>query len=284
MEILIQYGIYLGYSAIAILLLRAMKLALNFKAKNYYSADDELNQGNLAVGFRRAGAYFGLTIAVVGVMYGGTEQSLVKDMVNTLIYGILGVSFMILALVSADKVLISGIDNKQAIKDGNVSVGIMEFGVLVATGIIASAAIKLDDGVFYCSIIYFLVGQISLFLIISAYSLRMKKLLNLRTAIAASNKSVGVYIAGKFIAYSLLLHASIYNLDTNSTLLIQMTSLISGLLLALVLMSIIEVLVDKLILTKVTVKQLLIEDLYTQSMQLAFIKIGMALILSFTLL
>lgn len=284
MEILTQYGIYLGYSLIAILLLLVMNIALNFKAKDYYSADDELNKGNLAVGFRRAGAYLGLTIAVVGVMYGDSDDSLAKDMVYTLIYGVLGVIFMIVALLSADKVLIGGIDNKKAIKDGNVSVGIIEFGVLVATGIIASAAIKLDDGVFYYSIAYFLVGQVALFLIISIYSLRMKNLLNLKTAISANNKSVGIYIAGKFIAYSLLLHASIYNIDINSTLLTQMASLAIGLLCALVLMSIIEVLVDKIILTKVTVKQLLIEDVYTQSMQLSFIKIGMALILSFTIL
>lgn len=284
MEILIQYAIYLGYSVIAILLLVAMKFSLDFKSKSTYSAADELNGNNLALGFRRTGAYFGLCIAVVGVMYGEASGSLMADMINTVAYGAVGVVYMILALILADKVLISGIDNKKAIKDGNVSVGIMEYGVLVATGIIASASIKLDGGQFYVSLAYFVIGQLALFLIVSLYALRLKKLINIKTAISAGNKSVGIYVCGKFIAYSLLLHATIYNIDISSNLLSQASQLGAGLAFAVILMTVVELLIDWLILTKVTVSDILVKDLYVRSMQLAFIKVGMALILSFTIL
>lgn len=284
METLTNYAVYFGYSLIALALLVVMKYALDFKAKDYYSADEQLNNGNLAIAFRRAGAYFGLGIAVVGVMYGDIGHSLVKDMIDTAIYGILGIAYMIVALVVADKMHSSGIDNKAALRDGNVSVGIMEFGVLVATGIIASASIRLDGGQFYISAIYFLVGQVALLVIMGLYNLKLKKTLELKKAIEKGNLSVGIYVAGKFIAYALLLHASIYNLELRDSASIQALELLTGLGCAILLMILVEILIDWFILTKVTVKEALENDMSTQAMTLAFTKVAMALIIAFTIL
>lgn len=287
MNALQNYAIYFGYSLIAIALLVVMKYALNYKAKDYYTADDELNAGNWGVAFRRAGVYLGLGIAIMGVMYGDAQGSLIDDIKGTVLYGGLGVLYMIIALVIADKVLLSGMDNKEALRDGNVSVGLVEMGALIATGIIASASIRLDGGQYYVSLAYFAVGQVLLLFIMKMYGLRLAQIVNgngVESAIKNDNKSVALYIAGKFIAYSLLLHATIYNLNPAASVGVQATELAIGLVCAVGLMAVIEILADWFVMTNVTVKEALTNDMSTQILQLVSIKVVLALVIAFTLL
>jgi len=81
--------------------------------------------------------------------------------------------FMQIGLIVANKIIFSKLKNDISIKNRNISVGIVEFGLFIATGIIAYISF-VGDGPFYSSIIYFLLGQILMVLIYYIYSMNIK--------------------------------------------------------------------------------------------------------------
>ena len=139
-------GIYFLYTLIYIGFALCLKLVLNFKASAYYKADDMIAGGNLAVGLRRSGAQLGLAIAMMGVMAGSSSGSLLQDLLLTATYGALATLFMVSSLMITDKLVLPGVKNMMALKDNNIAVGAVEFGMLVATGIIAFSSIYGEGG------------------------------------------------------------------------------------------------------------------------------------------
>ena len=129
-----QYGTYVLYAFVYMAFMLALKYALNFMASKHYNADEELAGGNLAAGLRRTGAQLGLAIAFMGLLAGTSNESLVQDLITTGMYGALAVVFMLSSLAFTDRLVIPGLNNTLAIKNNNVAVGIVEFGMLVGTG------------------------------------------------------------------------------------------------------------------------------------------------------
>lgn len=275
-----QYGIYILYAFIYMAFMLVLKYALNFISAKYYNADEELAGGNLAAGLRRTGAQLGLAIAFMGLLSGVNNESLINDLITTGIYGALAVSFMLSSLIFTDRLVTPGIDNTNAIKENNIALGIVEFGMLVGTGIIAYSSIIGEGGGILSSLGYFVAGQITLVALVLFYEKAILRNFNIIESIANGNTSSGIYIAGKLIAYALILKSAIAGNEADATLSYMMSEYLLLAVTGMVFLYVFEYFIDLLIITSSNVKEILLEDRMVPALQLSVAKIGMAMILS----
>ena len=275
-----QYGIYILYAFVYMAFMLSLKYALNFMSAKHYNADEELAGGNLAAGLRRTGAQLGLAIAFMGLLSGPSNTSIVQDFITTGIYGALAVCFMLSSLVFTDRLVIPGVNNTQAIKGNNIAVGIVEFGMLVGTGIIANSSIVGEGGGMVSSLCYFLAGQITLVALVLFYEKINSRNFNIIESIGDGNIASGIYIGGKLIAYALILKSAIAGNATDATLSYMMSEYLLLAVTGMIFLYVFEYFIDLLIITSSTVKEILTEDRMVPALQLSVAKIGMALILS----
>ncbi|MFT6189966.1 MAG: uncharacterized membrane protein YjfL (UPF0719 family) [Oleispira sp.] len=275
-----QYGIYILYAFVYMAFMLSLKYALNFMSAKHYNADEELAGGNLAAGLRRTGAQLGLAIAFMGLLSGPSNTSIVQDFITTGIYGALAVCFMLSSLVFTDRLVIPGVNNTQAIKGNNIAVGIVEFGMLVGTGIIANSSIVGEGGGMVSSLCYFLAGQITLVALVLFYEKIISRNFNIIESIGDGNIASGIYIGGKLIAYALILKSAIAGNATDATLSYMMSEYLLLAVTGMIFLYVFEYFIDLLIITSSTVKEILTEDRMVPALQLSVAKIGMALILS----
>lgn len=279
-----NYMHHIIYAFVYIIFVVAMKAILNFKSASHYSADEQISDGNMAVGLRRSGAQLGLAIAMVGVLSGSGTGSFASDLLNTTSYGALALAFMITSLFFTDKVILPNVDNTAELRKGNVAVGIIEFAVLVMTGLIAYASIKGDDGGAISSIIYFVAGQLSLIVLILLYEKVFAGKLNPVEHALKGNMSAGIYLAGKIISYGLILQSAIVGngiAQSNTDAALQfVATAVAG----MVVLYLFEIVIDVLIITSVKVSDIIIGDHKVAAIQLSLAKIGMALILGMAIL
>lgn len=273
-------GIYFLYTLIYIGFALCLKLVLNFKASAYYKADDMIAGGNLAVGLRRSGAQLGLAIAMMGVMAGSSSGSLLQDLLLTATYGALATLFMVSSLMITDKLVLPGVKNMMALKDNNIAVGAVEFGMLVATGIIAFSSIYGEGGGVVSSLAYFIIGQLTLVVLILAYEHLAHRGFNLMASIRDNQVASGIYVGGKIIAYSLILKSAIAGNTPEATLDVLAFDFLMIALAGMVLLYIFEIIIDLLIITTTNVSSILSENKLVPVVQLTASKIGVALLLS----
>jgi uncharacterized membrane protein YjfL (UPF0719 family) len=273
-------GIYFLYTLIYIGFALGLKLVLNFKASAYYKADDMIAGGNLAVGLRRSGAQLGLAIAMMGVMAGSSTGSLTQDLVATATYGALATLFMVSSLMITDKLVLPGIKNMTALKENNIAVGAVEFGMLVATGIIAYSSIYGEGGGIVSSLAYFVIGQLTLVVLILAYEHLAHRGFKLMTAIGDNQVASGIYVGGKIIAYALILKSAIAGNTPDATLQVLALDFLMIALAGMILLYIFELIIDLLIITTTNVSSILSENKLVPVVQLTASKIGVALLLS----
>ena len=261
-----------------------MKYILNFRSAQHYNADDAIADGNIAVGLRRSGAQLGLAIAILGVMGGDSNPDVVKDIKDTLIYGLVAIGFMVTSLFFTDKALLPKVNNTEELKRGNIAIGMVEFGTLVMTGILAYASIKGDQGGILSSVVYFIVGQITMVLLVLFYEKVLARNINPVELVLKGNLSAGVYLSGKIIAYGLILQSAIIGNDSTSFSVDTVIEYVSAAFAGMILLYIFEIMIDLLIITSTKVKNIIVEDQLVAAIQLSFTKIGMALILGLAIL
>jgi len=279
-----QYMYYILYALIYLGLATIMKYILNIRSAKHYSADDQIADGNMAVGLRRSGAQLGLAIAMIGVMSGNSHPDLFKDLINTTLYGLVAIGFMVVSLLVTDKAVLPKVDNTKELKEGNIAIGLVEFGTLVMTGILAYASIKDDDGGLLSSVIYFIAGQITMILLVLLYEKVLARNINPVACVQDMNLSAGIYLSGKIIAYGLILQSAITG---NGLAQSPVDALIEYLVAAaagMILLYIFELLIDKLIITSTKVSDIIINDQRVAAVQLSLAKVGMALILGMAIL
>ena len=281
-----QYLIYSSYAVLYLALAILMKVILNFRSGKFYKADQEIADGNLAVGFRRSGAQLGLAIAMIGVMSGQSNINIVNDLITTASYGLLAVAFMLVSLLVTDKAVLPSANNTEQLKEGNLAIGLVEFGTLVMTGIISFASIKGDDGGVISSLIYFVAGQITVVLLVIAYEKVLARKINLVQSILENNLSAGIYLSGKIIAYGLILQSAIVsetNLEVNSVY-AQLLEFFTAAFAGMIMLYIFELLIERFIVTATNIPEMVKKDQRVAALQLSLAKIGMALILGMAIL
>ena len=275
-----QYGIYILYTLIYVALAVVLKYALNLKSLSDYNADEQLAGGNLAVGLRRIGAQFGLAIAVTGVLSSSSGDTLLADLVSTALYGLVAVMFILSSLFITDRLVLPGINNQEALKQGNIAVGFVELGMLVATGIVAYSSMVGEGGGMLSSLSYFIAGQITLVALVIIYEKVFVRNFDIVEAIGNKNVASGIYLGGKMIAYSLILKSAIAGNGSSALLADLVLEFLAVAALGMLFLYLFEYLLDRLIVTSANLSSMLSKDSIVPVMQLASAKIGIALILS----
>ncbi len=275
-----QYGIYFLYTLIYIAAAVILKYVLNIKSSSDYSADEQLAEGNLAVGLRRTGAQFGLAVAMMGVLSSGSSANLMEDLIATGLYSLVAIFFIMSSLFITDKLVLPGINNQEQLKQGNTSVGVVELGMLVATGIISYSSIVGQGGGVLSSLSYFVAGQLTLVALVLFYERVILRNIDIVKSVGNNNISAGIYLGGKLIAYALILKSAIAGNLLNVSITDLMIEFFVLSLTGMALLYVFERIIDVVILTSSTVSTIIEGNKVALALQLASAKIGMALILS----
>ena len=278
----INYLHYLAYAAVYFVLAVLLDFVLNRLTRREYAASEAIAAGNLAIAVRRAGTQLGLAIGMLGVLAGTASSDFLHDLLLSAGYGALVVAFMLVSLQVTDRLLLPGVDNTRELRDGNLAVGVLEFGALLMTGVIAYASVKGDEGGLLSSLAYFAAGQVTMVLLILAYEKFMPRI-DMANRIQQGQLACGIYLAAKVIAYGLILQSAIVSSGggdgwANA----QQFAFVA--LAGVVMLAIFELLADRLIVTGTTVAALLDENRVAASLQLASVKIGIALVLGLVIL
>lgn len=279
-----NYMYYVMYALVYLALATVMKYILNFRSSDHYSADDQIADGNMAVGLRRSGAQLGLAIAMIGVMSGNSSPDIINDLINTVIYGFVAMGFMLVSLFITDRALLPKVDNTAELKKGNVSIGMVEFGTSVMTGILAYASIKGDDGGILSSVVYFIAGQVTMVLLVLLYEKVLARKINPVACVQEGNLSAGIYIAGKIIAYGLILQSAIIGNGVAVEPADAAIEFIAAAMAGMIMLYVFELLIDLVIITSTKVSDIIIKDQQVAAVQLTLAKVGMALILGMAIL
>lgn len=279
-----NYMYYVMYALIYLVLATIMKYILNFRSSEHYSADDQIADGNMAVGLRRSGAQLGLAIAMIGVMSGNSSPDIINDLTNTVVYGFVAMAFMLVSLFITDKTLLPKVNNTAELKKGNVAIGMVEFGTSVMTGILAYASIKGDDGGILSSVVYFAAGQITMILLVLLYEKVLARKINPVACVQQGNLSAGIYLAGKIIAYGLILQSAIIGNGVALSVEAAAIEFIAAAVAGMIMLYVFELLIDLVIITSTKVSDIIVKDQQVAAVQLTLAKVGMALILGMAIL
>jgi len=179
------------------------------------STDELANKDNFAFGLVFAGGMTGLAIVLTGVVSGDTGNSLLKEIVLVLTYGLLGIGLMILSRKVLDNFALPEIDLHDQIMKGNMSAAIVDMSNLLATAIIVRATmIWTEDTNLYglvAVVMGFVVSQVVL-ISVTKYRCRVYSLRHggesLQEAFAKGNNALAIRYCGHKVGVALAVTAA----------------------------------------------------------------------------
>jgi uncharacterized membrane protein YjfL (UPF0719 family) len=169
-----------------------------------YRINDELTQkDNLSVALTMAGYYLGTAAIFAGAMF-GPSYGLYDDLLLVGGYSMLGLLFLNVARIFNDKLILPKFSvSEQLIEKHNVAVGALEFGIYVATGLIAAAALTGTGGGPATAVVFFVLGQVSLFLFTLIYNFTTPYCIH--EELEQRNVGLGVALGGTLIALGIII-------------------------------------------------------------------------------
>ncbi len=186
-----------------------------------FDDDVHIDDGNVAVGLRRAGLYLGIAIALSGAI-GGASSGFWMDLLQLLFDGLIITGFMFSSRFINDFIMLGHVNNDaECIREfatpdggktiGNTAVGMVEAGMYIATGFILSGAISGTGGTFIqgilSAILFFILGQITLLVFGLLYETITP--FNVRDEIKDNNLAAGIGLGGILVALGIILMGSI---------------------------------------------------------------------------
>ncbi|MFH2093691.1 MAG: DUF350 domain-containing protein [Pseudomonadota bacterium] len=208
------------YVIICIFFIWLVKQIDDWRTKEF-DDDVHIDNGNTAVGLRRAGLYLGIAIALSGALT-GASRGFFLDIIQLLIDGLIITGFMFSCRFLNDFIMLGNIDNDaECIKEftdpnghttiGNTAVGMVEAGMYLATGFILSGAVAGTGGSFLqgiaSAVLFFILGQLALLIFGLVYELITP--FNVRQEIKENNLAAGISLGGILIALGIILRTSI---------------------------------------------------------------------------
>lgn len=208
------------YVLIGLVFIFLVKKLDDLRTKDF-DDDIHIDEGNTAVGFRRAGLYLGIAIALSGTAGGGSSGFFI-DLIQLVIDGIIITGFLFFSRYINDAVMLGHLSNdRECVKifekpdgtriTGNTAVGMVEAGMYIATGFILRGAMSGSGDSFFQSItsaiLFFILGQAALLVFGLVYEWITP--FNVREEIKHNNPAAGIGLGGILIALGILLMGSI---------------------------------------------------------------------------
>lgn len=213
-------GQALIYVMVCVFFIWLVKRIDDWRTKDF-DDDIHIDDGNTAVGLRRAGLYLGIAIALSGAV-DGASKGFFPDLIQLLIDGLIITGFMFSCRFINDFIMLGNIDNDAeciktfkthdgTVQTGNTAVGMVEAGMYLATGFILNGSVSGSGGTFLqgiaSAILFFILGQLALLLFGLLYELVTP--FNVRQEIKENNLSAGIGLGGILIALGIILGSSI---------------------------------------------------------------------------
>ncbi len=191
-----------------------------------FSVNEQLTEkDNKAVAVSFSGYMFGMLIILLGIFHEGTggdatvHQGLdvVRDLLDTLIWGVIGVILLNLARIINDRLILSRFSViKELVEDRNVGTGAVLWGGYIGSALIIRAAISGESGGWLWdvggSLLFFLIGQIGFIVYAKIYEWQTR--FELHKEIEADNVAAGVAFGLSLVAVGILLSGYLYLYDS----------------------------------------------------------------------
>ncbi len=203
------FGKGFAFVTISILIIWIAKLMADRRTTEF-DDDIHIDDGNLAVGLRRAGLYLGIAIALSSTI-GGVSKGFFFDLLTLCFDGAVILAALFFCRYINDIIMLGHIDNDKECMNGNAAVGIVEACMYIATGFILNGSLNGLSNSFMESIlstlVFFILGQFALLLF--GYLYEVITPFDVRNEIKNNNLAAGLGLGGILIALGIILKGSI---------------------------------------------------------------------------
>jgi uncharacterized membrane protein YjfL (UPF0719 family) len=208
------------YAVTCTLFIWLVKQVDDWRTKDF-DDDRHIDDGNVAVGLRRAGLYLGIAIALSGAL-SGTSGGFFQNLIQLIVDGLIITGFLFSSRFLNDYIMMGHLNNDaECIKEftladgrkvtGNTALGMVEASMYIATGFILKGSLTGEGGTFFQSLVsavlFFILGQIALLAFGLIYELITP--FNVRQEIKQNNLAAGIGLGGILIALGIILMGSI---------------------------------------------------------------------------
>ena len=157
-----------------------------------------VEKDNAALAIAMAGYYFGLVLAIGGTLV-GPSVSLIDDLIDVGIYGLLSIVLVNLSWYVCDKLILFKFKiSDELIRDHNQGTGVVSAGVSIASGFVIFGAAQGQGGSIWTVIVFWAIGQVILILAGLMYNLITPY--DIHDEIEKDNVAAGVSFAGALVA------------------------------------------------------------------------------------
>jgi len=178
------------------------KLVHDLLHREYKLTEELVEKDNPAMALAIVGYYFGLVLALGGIMT-GPHTSIVDDILDLFIYGGLAVILLNLSWFLCDKIMLYRFKmSDELVRDRNMGTGAVAFGVSVSSGLIIFGAVSGDGGTIWTASGFWFLGQLILILAVGIYNLITPY--NIHDEIEKDNVAAGVSAAGILVAMGII--------------------------------------------------------------------------------
>ncbi len=174
----------------------------NFLNRDYNLIEELVEKDNPAVALAITGYYSGLVIAIGGVLV-GDSVSILDDVLDLSIYGILSIILLNISWFICDKVVLYKFKvSDELVRDRNTGTGAVSLGLSIATGFMIYGAISGEGGNIWTALGFWAIGQITL--ILAAFIYNLITPYNIHEEIEKDNVAAGVSFAGALIGVGII--------------------------------------------------------------------------------
>jgi uncharacterized membrane protein YjfL (UPF0719 family) len=171
--------------------------------REYKLTYELVEQDNAALALSVAGYYVGLVLAIGGTLT-GPGQGIMDDLIDLVIYGLLGIVLLNISWYICDKLILYKFHvSDELIRDHNQGTGAVSGGVSVASGFILYGALQGTGGNIWTVIVFWFIGQVMLILTGLVYNLITPY--SIHNEIEKDNAAAGVSFAGALVAVGIII-------------------------------------------------------------------------------
>jgi len=163
-----------------------------------YNLNEELvERDNPALALAVVGYYLGLVLSIGGALV-GPSGGIVNDLIDLVIYGLMGIILLNLSWWICDKLVLYKFKiSDELIRDQNIGTGAVSAGASVASGFIIYGAIQGEGGSIWTALIFWILGQLVLILAGRIYELITPY--SIHEQIEKDNVAAGISFGGALV-------------------------------------------------------------------------------------
>lgn len=220
------------------------KLVYDFTTPSYKVRDELVEKNNAALAVAMVGYYFGLVLAIGGVM-SGQSLGLEEDLVDIMIFGPLSILLMNLARVINDRIILYRFSIRdEIIRDQNTGTGVVLCASYIATGLVIYGSVSGELGSIPTSIVFWILGQAAL--VTGGFVYNWITPYDIHKEIEQDNVAAGIGFAGALVAIGNIVLQAVKG-DFISWY-VDLQGFVSYVILGFILLPIVRVATDKILL------------------------------------